>query len=66
MRNSKGFVEAAACKYCEAKGKNKRDADYDAYYCTQCYGWQEPRCSDATCEFCNNRPLKKEQPNENK
>ena len=29
---------------------------YDAYYCAICNRWQEPACSDDTCEFCSNRP----------
>ena len=31
---------------------------HDAYYYKHTNEWVEPRCSDLTCEFCNDRPPK--------
>lgn len=31
---------------------------HDAYYYEDTGDWVEPKCSDLTCEFCNDRPPK--------
>jgi hypothetical protein len=44
---------------CEVCGKEtKHNMKYDAYYCEPCNRWNEPACSDDTCEFCSKRPEK--------
>lgn len=32
---------------------------YDAYYCSGCGEWVEPKCSDPACVFCHARPPRK-------
>jgi hypothetical protein len=44
------------CSVCN--GRTKHNERYDAYYCPECNRWNEPACSDPTCEFCSNRPEK--------
>ena len=45
---------------CKCKGRLLRDEEYDAYYCITCGAWQEDKCGDEDCEFCKNRPSKKD------
>ena len=37
---------------CELKYSRK----WDAYLCVNCDEWAEPKCKDADCEFCAERP----------
>ncbi|MDE4086240.1 MULTISPECIES: hypothetical protein [unclassified Planococcus (in: firmicutes)] len=32
------------------------DNEFDASYCASCNEWREERCSDISCEYCENRP----------
>ena len=32
--------------------------DDDCLYCATCNEWKEKKCSDANCDFCQNRPEK--------
>ena len=38
----------------------KRDEEYDAYYCVDCGEWQESKCEDPECEFCSDRPERRQ------
>lgn len=44
-------------------GELKHDPLYDAYYDVATGEWHEPKCRDADCEFCTNRPAKHHEPN---
>ena len=47
------------CSKCrsETKYSNK----YDAYYCELCNKWLENTCSDPECTYCQTRPEKPSQ-----
>lgn len=38
----------------------KHHEKYDAYYCSLCNEWLEPKCTDVECMFCKERPEKPE------
>lgn len=31
--------------------------DHDAFYCTRCYVWLDPKCEYSNCPYCKDRPL---------
>lgn len=53
-----GFI--APEKFCPKCGSTAIYAEkYDSYLCPKCNQWlEEGVCTDPTCEFCPNRPLR--------
>lgn len=45
------------CIFCEHRAAFKYCGVHDAYYCVECGGWQEAKCTRAKCYACKDRPL---------
>lgn len=41
------------CNKCSSLGEYCKT--HDAYYCSVCNTWLEPKCSDIDCKFCKDR-----------
>ena len=41
------------CDKCSSLGEYCET--HDAYFCSECNTWLEPKCSDPGCEFCKDR-----------
>jgi len=55
------------CRFCKKDIRIRYSEDHDAYFCPECKGWAENKCSDKDCEFCPTRPLKAQEiANENR
>lgn len=55
-REIEGFIDSRVCPRC-CEHRIYFD-DYDAFFCASCNVWLESACSDATCEYCKDRPEK--------
>jgi hypothetical protein len=45
---------------CEHVSSELPDATYDACYCLRCGEWLEDRCNDLSCQYCKDRPAKRD------
>ena len=45
---------------CEHVSSDLPDDAHDARYCVLCGEWLDPRCNDASCRYCANRPEKRD------